>query len=296
MSISYDYYRIFYHVAKYHSFTRAAEVLMSNQPNITRTMNHLEHELGCRLFLRTNRGITLTPDGERLYDRVKIAQEQIQAGEQELASHKALESGNLVLGASEAALHGLLLPVLSRFRREHPGVRIRLINQTTPQAVAALKNGAVELALVTTPSECKKPLREIRLREHRDILVALPQEAALYPHPLSCEELSGHPLISLGQGTASYELYSRSFAQKGLSFEPDIQAATADQILPLVRHGLGWGLLPDFLARQAIQQGEVVQLELREELPRRYICLLRDTTRPLSLAAQELERMLYQDV
>ena len=45
--VTYDYYRIFYYVAQYRSFTRAAEALNNNQPNITRCMNNLEQELGC---------------------------------------------------------------------------------------------------------------------------------------------------------------------------------------------------------------------------------------------------------
>ena len=55
--VPYDYYRIFYYAAKYRSFTRAAEILLSSQPNVTRAMNNLEQELGCRLFVRSNRGI-----------------------------------------------------------------------------------------------------------------------------------------------------------------------------------------------------------------------------------------------
>ena len=52
---NYDYYRIFYYVAQYRSFTKAAEILNNNQPNITRCMNNLESELNCRLFIRTLR-------------------------------------------------------------------------------------------------------------------------------------------------------------------------------------------------------------------------------------------------
>ena len=59
--ISYDYYRIFYYVAQYKSFTKAAQMLDNNQPNITRCMNNLESEIGCKLFIRSNRGISL-PD------------------------------------------------------------------------------------------------------------------------------------------------------------------------------------------------------------------------------------------
>ena len=66
------------------SFTRAAEALGNNQPNITRCMNNLEQDLGCKLFVRTNHGVSLTPEGERLYSRAAIAFEQLQLGENEI--------------------------------------------------------------------------------------------------------------------------------------------------------------------------------------------------------------------
>ena len=69
---TYDYYRIFYHVAQQHSFTKAAEVLHNNQPNITRCMNNLETELGCHLFVRSNRGVSLTPEGRSFLTTLQL--------------------------------------------------------------------------------------------------------------------------------------------------------------------------------------------------------------------------------
>ena len=68
MNISYDHYKIFYYVTKYGSITRAANALTLNQPNITRTIKTLEAELECTLFERTNKGVRLTPEGEKLYE------------------------------------------------------------------------------------------------------------------------------------------------------------------------------------------------------------------------------------
>ena len=48
-----DYYRIFYYVAQYQSFSKAAEILGNNQPNLSRCMNLLESELGCKLLVRS---------------------------------------------------------------------------------------------------------------------------------------------------------------------------------------------------------------------------------------------------
>ena len=112
MNISYDHYRIFYYVVRYGSFTKAASALTSNQPNITRAMGILESELGCTLFIRTNRGVKLTAEGQRLYEHIKPAVEQIQTGEEELALRKTLQSGIISIGASEIALRCFLLPLL----------------------------------------------------------------------------------------------------------------------------------------------------------------------------------------
>ena len=66
MYVDWEYYKIFYYVAKYQNFTKAARVLGNNQPNITHSMNRLESQLNCVLFIRSNRGVTLTPEGELL--------------------------------------------------------------------------------------------------------------------------------------------------------------------------------------------------------------------------------------
>lgn len=83
MIVSYDAYRVFYTVARFGSFTKAASVLLASQPNLTRTIRNLESALGCTLFVRSNRGVSLTPEGEKLFARVSVACEQIQAGEEE---------------------------------------------------------------------------------------------------------------------------------------------------------------------------------------------------------------------
>ena len=136
MIVSYDAYRVFYTVARFGSFTKAASVLLARQPNLTRTIRNLESALGCTLFVRSNRGVSLTPEGEKLFARVSVACEQIQAGEEELASDRSLQSGVVSIGASETALHGFLLPVLGAFHRAYPGIRLRISNHSTPQALA----------------------------------------------------------------------------------------------------------------------------------------------------------------
>ena len=171
MAVPYDYYRIFYYVAQHKSFTRAAEVLGNNQPNITRCMNNLEQDLGCKLFIRTNRGISLTPEGVRLYGRAAVAFEQLRLGENEIREDCSLKTGSISIAASETALHLFLLDRLAAFHRAYPGVHLRITNDSTPRAVEALRRGQVDCAVVTTPFQVKEPLHETTLLSFREILL-----------------------------------------------------------------------------------------------------------------------------
>ena len=105
MYVDWEYYKIFYYVAKYQNFTKAARVLGNNQPNITHSMNRLESQLNCVLFTRSNRGVTLTPEGEMLYSRIASAAVQIQDAEEELSASATLEHGSISISATETALN-----------------------------------------------------------------------------------------------------------------------------------------------------------------------------------------------
>lgn len=122
-----------------------ARVLGNNQPNITHAMNRLESQLNCVLFIRSNRGVTLTPEGELLYSRIASAAVQIQDAEEELSASATLEHGAISISATETALNIYLSEKLRAFHTEYPGIRLRISNHSTPQAVQAVRNGEVDL-------------------------------------------------------------------------------------------------------------------------------------------------------
>ena len=207
-----DYYRIFYYVAQYQSFSKAAEILGNNQPNLSRCMNLLESELGCKLLVRTNRGVSLTPEGERLFSHVAIANEQLMLGEQEILKDKSLESGLVTIGASETALRLFLLNKLELFHHNYPHVRLQISNHSTPQAIRALSHGTVDFSVVTTPIDIKKPLHKTSLLSFREILIGGSSYAAIASRMQSLHDLSEVPFISLGAGTERivFPVFSKS--------------------------------------------------------------------------------------
>ena len=293
MDINYNAYRIFYYVAKYGNFTQAATVLMNSQSNLTRTIKNMENELGCRLFVRSNRGVSLTPEGERLYAHVRIAVEHLLAAEDELSSDKSALGGTISIGTSGVALRCFLLPVLKEFQQHNPRVRLQISNHSTPQAIAALRNGGVDLALVTTPIDGQRGLRMRNVKEIHSVAVCGTAFAELADRALSLSQIADYPIVSLGPHTKTHELYSAWFAQHGLQFSPDIEAYTSDQVLPIVRKNLGIGFVPaEILAEE--NAADLIELSLQEPIPTRNICFLKRCDQTLSLAAKELERMILK--
>lgn len=94
------------------------------------------------------------------------------AGEAELQRQRELRSGMVSIACSETALHAVLLQVLSRFHRENPAIRLRVSNQSAPEAIDALRSGLAELAVVTMPpAPLSAPLEATVLASFREVAV-----------------------------------------------------------------------------------------------------------------------------
>lgn len=294
MEITYDYYRIFYYAAKYKSFSKAADMLMSNQPNITHFMNNLENQLGCRLFVRSNRGVTLTREGEKLYKHVCIAYQHFHMAELEIANDRSLQSGVITIGVSEIALHVLLLPILAKFRKAYPGIRLRLSNHSTPDTIQEVKDGLTEIAVVSTPADIPSGLKSTSLMKFSDIMVVSKNHEEFCQKEVHLADMQSWPLICLGKGTKSYEFYNDFYRRYGLKMNPDIEASTIHQVLPMVIYDLGVGFLPENVATDALKEKKICKVPLIEKIPEREICMIEEKRSSLSIAANALKQFIHQ--
>ena len=104
--------------------------------------------------------------------------------------------------------------------------------------------------------------------------------------------MAEYPIISLGTGTSTFDFYFEEFSKHHCRFSPDIEAATADQILPLVKYGLGIGFVPEQFIES---ENDVVKVALKEPLPPREIILVKKKGHSLPLPAKELVDMINKE-
>ncbi len=292
MDINFEYYKIFYYVAKYKNMTKAAAALGSNQPNVTRVMKLLESQLDCQLFIREPRGISLTEQGERLYAHVEIAFQHLLNAQEELCGQERQGAGTIEIGATETALYLFLLDVMRDFKMKYPKIKIKIHNHATPEIIRSLLGGKLEFAVVTTPIPMPQNLFFENILDFQEILVGGTKYDFLCQKPVGLQELKDYPWVGLGKGTCTYDFYKDLFLKHSLDLELDMEVATFGLMLPLIRNHFGIGFVPESLARPLLEEKSLVKIQTDCKIPKRSIQIVSDKGRAKSLAADTFYKYL----
>ena len=290
--MNYEYYKIFYYVGKHKNITRAAVELYSSQPAVTRAVQNLESELGCRLFVRTKSGVEFTHEGQTLYDYISIAHSHILKGEEEVSHSISAENGTIYIGTTVTALHGFLFGVLDDFHSKHPNVKFKINTGSNNGTIEKLKTGIFDIAFVSTPCSTGKPLNAVTVRSFNDILIAGGNFAALKGKTLKLSDIKNYPFVCLRHSMQLRQFIDDFFAENDVALTPDIEADSADLLVPMISHNFGLGFVPQYMAQEAIGRGEVFRIALEKELPPRDICMITDPHHPQTNASREFVKMI----
>lgn len=285
MRANLEHYRIFYNVAKRGSFTAAANAMMTSQPALSRSVKVLEENLGCMLFTRTSRGVKLTPEGEQLMVFVSKAYEELVKAEELMGRLNEFSEGFIKISAGATPLLTYLLDRMAAFREAYPDVKLNVLNNNSETSIQMLENGEVDFAVVSTPFVLPHDVKGVMLKTFRDVLVCGEKFAHLKGKPLSISELAKYPLVAVIEGTAIRTFYDRVFLNSRCVFSPEVEVATVELLLPMIRRNLGIGFVPEVYYENGRGDG-YLSLEVKEEIPSREIWLLYREDDTLSLAAK----------
>lgn len=283
MSASYEYYKIFYYVAKYHSFNKAASVLSNSQPNISRSISNLEAELECKLFNRSPKGVTLTDAGEELFSHVEAACRHLETGEEIIRSTTELKHGILTIGFSigltQRLMREIILPAIHTFHDKYPDVHLKITHASTPSLLSDINNNLMDLAFITSLYDDNnegEAFHKIILHSYRDIFIAGHNFSELADRPVPLSELAKYPLISLWKETETYNYYSHFFAEHNLEFKPSVETTSTGQALIYTIENLGIGCIHPKEAEQSLNDNMIFHINLLEKMPKRYVAMIRN--------------------
>ncbi len=141
---------IFHTVATLNSFSQAAEQLYIAQSAVSVAIKKLEDELGLLLFDRNERKIRLTVEGQRLLTHASIIKRQFAEAKQDMVALHDLTAGRVSFSTTAMMGSHYFPALISQFKRTHPDIDFRVINEGTEGVLALLESGEVDMGVVNS--------------------------------------------------------------------------------------------------------------------------------------------------
>src|SRR5579875_3290267 len=133
------------------SFSRAAERCQVAQPSLSQQVLKLEEELGAKLFDRLGRSVRLTEAGRAFMPHARLILEHMEAARASVAEKNADVSGSVAVGVIPTIAPYLMPRFTAAFAKKYPEAKLRIVEETTPVLVEALRSLSIDLAILALP-------------------------------------------------------------------------------------------------------------------------------------------------
>lgn len=247
---------LFLAAAEDRSFNGAARRLGMSPSAAGKAIARLEAHLGVVLFRRTTRTVSLTEEGELLFERARLTRDEWRETEALLAAAKAEPRGRLRI-ALPAIGHRLLAPHLSTFSHRYPHLELdldqddRMVDLSAAKIDVAIRSGRLE----------DSAYRSRRLGDFRFVLCAAPGYVARRGVPQAVDDLKTHAQIRFRYPGSERLQPWRLAAHADAGLGRAAFASTGmEGVLSAALAGLGIALMPDFLAADELASGALVTL------------------------------------
>lgn len=268
MTIDSQQLRVFRTLAEHLNMSRAAEELEMTPSGISHCLKSLESDLGCRLFERTSRKISVTPAGEILRGDAEAILQRMGTARTKLKSWGDGCSGHLHLAAESMGCLHVLPAVLREFRESFPSFTIRIDHCSTRHAIEALAEDRAGLALIVEPQH-SVGMEFIPLAEDELHFLVHPRHPWVTQRKAERDGVAQQKVILPERTSETHRLIQGYFREEGFRIEPLIEIGNEEAIKEFVQLNLGIGLLPRWIAAQELSKGTLVAIPLGRRKLRR---------------------------
>lgn len=268
-------------------YTLAAGRCHISQSALSQLIARLEEQAGVRLFDRSTRSVSLTPEGELLVPVARRLLSDIQVATEDLQDHARGHRGRVAIAALASHSDEWLPRVIAMFRQRYPGIRVQLFDVISEQGMDLLRRGTVDFALSSSamiPDEFEVQ----QLLSERFFLVCPPDHALARRKRLTIASLAGCQYIHSSK-TGSVWPYLIERAPGLRLVDSGFEVMQFGTIAGLIENGLGVTVIPEFSLHQFTRRGLKAVL-IGDKGFTRPLRMLRRRGHDLSIAAQAMLR------
>ncbi len=265
-------YRIFFEVANCGNISKAASKLYISQPAISKSIQKLEDALNVRLFIRSSKGVILTPEGELLYRSVKSAFDSLDSGIEQIQRMANLGMGTLRIGVSSTLCRHMLLPYLKDFIRENPNITVSISTTSSNETLQQIEDQKIDVGLVGKP-EHMEDIQFDALDEIKDCFVATEGYISLLEQRgiTNDQILSSSTLMMLDKNNMSRQFIDDFLAKNHIKTKEALDVSDLDLLIDLARIGVGVACVVRNFVQEDLDNGNLVEIPLEANVPSRQV-------------------------
>lgn len=284
------------HIARTGSLSRAAVALGLAQSAASRHLAQVEASLGGALFHRTGRGVSPTPLGQQALPGLQGLLDQADALTTSARDQVGAPSGVVTLGLVPSLAGPLASALHAQLQALHPRIHLRVRDGYSGEMEAALKDGAVDLAVVNR-YRSQGPNRYRSLCETRLCIVGRPAvlrrlaaaagpAGKTLPRSAPLKLLGGTPLVMPTRPNALYSVLDAVAARAGMTLNIQLEAGSSTIVKRMLAEHDFATVLPQHAVVDELADGRLAAVPLAERSLRQHIVLATSPQRPFTLAAK----------
>ena len=238
--------RLFVYIAECENLTRGAEKAFLSPPAASARIKSLEHEAGRQLFLRSNKGVTLTDAGEVFLRQARLVLRQVDFLHAEMINP---DSGHIRISANTTALTEFLPEILAQFLTDWPGVTVDLQERLTRDIIRSVSDGKSDLGIISGDPKTDN-LQVIPFSTDKLVLATAANHPLSKSKDLMFADTLAFEHISLHDGSTLLDFLRQQFRRSGYDKHLRLQVRSFEAMCRLIEAGVGIGVVPESAANR----------------------------------------------
>ena len=233
--IDFELYRIFVAVADEENITRASEKLNISQPAITKQIKNLENQLSIKLFERKSKGVALTNEGKKIYEKLKNPIEELNKIDAQIGKEKIINIG------THNHMGGLIFgQAINQYTLKYPNVNLNLVCEEMDELLRKLKNKEIDIVFAKKydNEEAPKGLKFIKLGNMHETFI-MNKQSEMAGQTLTFDNLKGKMIYI----PREYEQTTKRIKELTQSSDIDLKLSNYRSIVRLVNEGMVIGVV-----------------------------------------------------
>ncbi len=242
-------------IAEEKTVTRAGERLHLTQSALSHQLRDIEDRLGLDLFHRTGRRLVLTDAGQKVLTASRGILAELGGLEDELGQYAKSRRGTVRLSTECYTCYHWLPQVLTRFQATHDGIDVRIVPEATRRPLEALREGALDIAIVTgAPAEIGIE-SEVLFRDELVLVVPPDHRLAKRKRIMPADLETEHLILYCAPEDSTF--YNEYLVPAGVVPRQISEIQLTEAIVSMVREGIGVSVMARWAVAPDVDEGKV---------------------------------------